>query len=108
MISGHQIQEILSLYTKHGWKLRRVLLTPKLKMQIADSIEIIFKSAEIIDAEIDAIWLSRASTENRESWEIRRLSETGYALVEVFEEDDEEEVREEIRQEMQARMQGKN
>jgi hypothetical protein len=101
---AEQIQEILSLYTKHGWKLRRVLLTPKLKSQIADSIETLFKSVEVVDAEIDAIWLSRASTENRESWEIRRLSETGYALVEVFEEDDEEEVREEIRQEMQVRM----
>ena len=102
---AEQIQEILSLYIKHGWTLRRVLLTSKQKNQIANSIEMLFKSAEIIDAEIDAVWLSRVSTENRESWEIRRLSETGYALNEVFEEDDEEEVREEIRQEMQARMQ---
>ena len=105
MMRSEQIREILSLYLKHNWKLRRVLITPKLKMQIADSLGNLFESAEILDSEIDAVWLSRASTDNRESWEIRRLSETGYALVEVFEEDDEEEVREEIRQEMQARMQ---
>ena len=107
MIGGYQIQEILSLYTKHGWKLRRVLLSPKLKLHLADSIETLFNATEIIDAEIDAIWLSRASAGNAESWEIRCLSETPYALLEVFDEEDEEEVREEIRQELQAQIQGK-
>ena len=107
MISAHQIQEILSLYTKHGWKLRRVLLSPNLKTHLADVIEKLFNSAEIVDAEIDAVWLARASAGNAESWEIRRLSETPYALLEVFDEEDEEEVREEIRQELQAQLQGK-
>ena len=107
MISAHQIQEILSLYTKHGWKLRRVLLSPNLKTQLADSIEKLFNSAEIVEAEIDAVWLARASVGNAESWEIRHLSETPYALLEVFDEEDEEEVREEIRQELQAQLQGK-
>jgi hypothetical protein len=104
MIKAEQITEILSLYKKHGWNLQRVLLTPQLKMDLTNKIEIIFDSADIIESDIDAVWLSRFSSENRESWEIRRLSETGYALVEVFEEDDEEEVREEIRRELEARM----
>ena len=107
MISAHQIQEILSLYTKHGWKLRRVLLSSKLKIHLAESIETLFNSAEIVDAEIDAIWLARASAGNAESWEIRHLSETPYALLEVFDEEDEEEVREEILQELQAQLRGK-
>ena len=108
MISAHQIQEILSLYTKHGWKLRRVLLSSKLKIHLAESIETLFNSAEIVDAEIDAIWLARGvSAGNAESWEIRHLSETPYALLEVFDEEDEEEVRDEIRQELQAQLRGK-
>jgi hypothetical protein len=108
MMSAHQIQEILSLYTKHGWTLRRVLLSPKLKTQLADKMGTLFNSAEIFDAEIDAIWLSRAAAGNAESWEIRRLSETPYALLEVFDEDDEEEVREEIRRELEVQIQGKS
>jgi hypothetical protein len=104
MINAQQIQDILALYTKHGWKLRRVLLTPGLKAHLDGSITALFGSAEIIDSEIDAVWLSRFSGEDRESWEIRRLSETGYALIEVFDHEDEEEVREERRLEMQAQM----
>lgn len=103
-MDSEKIREILSIYIRHGWKLRRVLLTPKLKSQLADSVEPLFGQVEIVDSGIDAVWFSRASTENRESWEIRRLSDVGYALVEVFDGDDEEEVREEIRQEMEAQM----
>ncbi len=106
MITANQIREILSLYTKHDWRLRRVLLTPELRSALGTSLGTLFASAEIIDASVDAVWLSRKSTENRESWEIRRLSETGYALLEVFEKDDEEDVREEFRKELEARMQG--
>ncbi len=103
MISLTQIQDILSLYQKHGWVLRRVLLSPNLKKNLADSTEI-FADAKIVEAEIDAAWFSRASGKDREAWELRRLSETPYALFEVFETDDEEEVREEIRFEMEAKL----
>lgn len=103
MITAEQIQDILSLYKKYGWKLRRVLLTDKLKNNLADSLQTIF-DAEITAGEIDAVWFSRPSGENREAWELRRLSETPYALFEVFEIDDEEEVREEIRREMEAKL----
>jgi len=103
MISTAQIQDILSLYQKHGWILRRVLLSPGLKKHLTDSAEI-FADTEIIEAEIDAAWFSRASGKDGEAWELRRLSETPYALFEVFETDDEEEVREEIRFEMEARL----
>lgn len=104
MISPGQIQEILSLYKKHGWRLRRVLLTEKLKAFLAESGETLFADAEIISAEIDAAWFSRASKAEREAWEIRHLSETPYALVEVFDAEDEKEVREEKLHELEEQL----
>lgn len=99
MITVEQIQEIISLYHKYGWKLRQVLLTDKLRRQITD-----FQfEAEVVESEIDAVWFSRPSGE-KEAWELRRLSVTPYALFETFDEEDEEEVREEIRREMEARL----
>ena len=100
MITGEQIQDILSLYRKHGWKLRRILLTGQLKKHLADSVF----DAEVVESEVDAVWFSRPSGEGKEAWELRRLSETPYALFEIFEEDDEEEVREEMRREMEAKL----
>ena len=104
MISETQIKDILALYAKFGWTLRRVLLSPNLKTNLGDSIHKLFASAEIIDSEIDAAWFSRPSGKDAEAWELRRLSETAYALVEVFDNEDEEEVREEIRHELEAKL----
>ncbi len=103
MITGKQIQDILSLYQKHGWKLRRVLLSKQLKASLAETVQTVFK-AEIVEAEIDAVWFSRASGKESEAWELRRLSETPYALLEVFEADDEEEIREETRQDLEKKL----
>lgn len=104
MITGEQIQDILSLYTRYGWTLRRALLTDKLEKSLTDSIENLFRNSEIRVSQIDAVWFSRPSENDKEAWELRRLSETPYALFEVFEADDEEEVREEIRLEMEAKL----
>jgi hypothetical protein len=98
-----QIEEILSLYQKHGWTLRRVLLSVKLKKQLAGSLQI-FSETEIIDSRIDAAWFSRAAGKDREAWELRRLSETPYALFEVFELDQKSEIGEEIRREMESKL----
>ncbi len=104
MISTKQIKDILSLYAKFGWTLRRVLLSPNLKRNLAGSIQQIFANADIIDSEIDAVWFSRPSDKVNEAWELRRLSVTPYALVEVFEPDDEEPVRDEIRHEIEEKL----
>lgn len=104
MISVNQIQEILSLYKKHGWTLRRVLLTENFKTLFNDSVETLFGTTEIVSSDIDAAWFSRASNGGREAWEIRHLSQAPYALVEVFDADDDEEVREETRREIQERL----
>ena len=103
MINGRQIAEILSLYKKHGWNLRRVLLSASAREKLPASL---FGGAEITSSELDAAWFSRASPGGREAWELRTLSTAPFALVEVFEEDDEEEVREEARREMETRLTG--
>jgi len=106
MIKAGQIAEILSLYKKHGWVLRRVLLSDSLKKSLPEPLENLFGVAEIRTSEIDAVWFSRSPNANQETWELRRLSETPYALIEIFDAEDEEEIREETLREIEARMKG--
>lgn len=104
MIKAGQIAEILSLYKKHGWILRRVLLSEALKKSLPDSLEPLFGAAEIRAAEIDAAWFSRASKDSQEAWELRRLSEAPFALLEIFDSEDDDEIREETLYEIEARL----
>ncbi len=101
MIDERQAGEILTQYKKHGWNLRRVLLSAPAQAKLPVSL---FGGAEIISSKLDAAWFSRASFEGREAWELRSLSTAPFALIEVFEEDDEEAVREEARREMETRL----
>ena len=101
MITAEQVKEILAQYKKHGWNLRRVLLCAETSENLFRTL---FGQAEIISSEINAAWFSRAAFEGRETWELRHLSATPFALIEVFEEDDDEAVREEIRNEMETRL----
>jgi len=105
MISVEEIQEILSLYKKHGWNLRRVLLSDALRVNINEHIQDLFGGAEIVSAPfLNALWFARASGKTGEAWELRHLSETPFALVQVFPNDMTEAEREEIRNEMQTRL----
>ena len=103
-MSAEQIREILAQYKKHGWNLRRVLLSARTKENLADMLNSLFGETEILASETDAVWFSRASGKSGEAWELRRLSETPYALFEVFDAEDDEVVREETRFEMQERL----
>ena len=104
MIRAGQIAEILALYKKHGWILRRVLLSDALKTSLAASLENLFGAAEIRTSDIDAAWFSRKSKPDEEAWELRRLSEAPFALFETFDSEDEEEIREEALAEVEARL----
>lgn len=104
MMTATQIAQILSLYQKHGWILRRVLLSDALKTSLAGSLEKLFGGAEIRDSEIDAAWFSRQSKADQEAWELRRLSETPFALFETFDADDDQEIRDDALGEIEARM----
>ncbi len=102
MISVGQIQEIIGQYEKHGWTLRRVLLCPS-TMESLGASKIDFGDAPATRAEIDAAWFSRSSA-GGEAWELRRLSGSPFALIEIFDEDDDEDVRDEARSEIEQRM----
>jgi len=93
--------QIIAMYERHGWTLKRVLLSSKTRAGIDDSI---FKQAAIIDSDFDALWFARPSHEKREAWELRLVSESPYALFEAFEADESEEDREDARREMENRM----
>ncbi len=99
-----QIKAVIGLYEKFDWKLRRVLLVEKTKIRLKDASSELFGEATIVDSEIDAMWFSRRSGSDSEAWELRRLSETPFALFEVFSDDDEEEIREETRHELEQRL----
>ncbi len=101
MIGEREIKEILTQYEKHGWSLRRVLLSAEIKENLPPTL---FGQTDIVSSNIDALWFSRPSHEGRETWELRHLSNTPFALVEVFEADDDEDVREDARFEMQTRL----
>jgi hypothetical protein len=105
MISAQQIHEIIAQYQKHGWILRRVLLSDALRVRTYN--ELVDLSAEgaveFVSSEIDAAWFSRPSR-GAEAWELRRLAETPFALFEIFGEDDPEEAREKTRQAMENKL----
>lgn len=104
MTDERQIQEILKQYEKHGWNLRRVLLSaPTAKNLSVES----FGEIEVASADFDALWFSRPAANGGETWELRAVSPSPFAMVEVFADDDEEEVREEIRREMETQIKEK-
>ena len=96
------IKEILATYRKHGWRLRKALLRPETRAELKD--ESWSGDAIIESGQLDALWFSRSSQQNREAWELRLISATQYALFEIFEADEPEPAREEVRREMEARM----
>jgi hypothetical protein len=105
MISVEQIQEILLQYKKHGWTLRRVLLSDDLRVRAYTELVALSagEAVEFVSSDVEAAWFSRPSKEG-EAWELRRLSTAPFALFEVFDDDDEEETREEARKEMETRL----
>ena len=97
-------KQIIGNYGKHGWKLRRALLTADARSAFVDQIKEAERDVELIDSDFDALWFARPSHGNREAWELRLLAEQQYALFEAFEADEAEEDRDQVRHEMEARM----
>lgn len=94
-------KQIIAMYERHGWTLKRALLSKETRAEVDDSI---FNNAAIVDSDFDALWFARSSPADREAWELRLLAEQQYALFEAFEADESEEDREEARLEMENRM----
>jgi hypothetical protein len=84
MTTSAQIKEVVALYVKYGWKLRRVLLSSATADLLASEASELFGDAELRQSLFDALWFSRRSRMASESWELRRLTGTPFALVEVI------------------------
>jgi hypothetical protein len=88
MIGSDAIAEIVQTYCKHGWVLRRVLLSAELRRRLGRGIIDLFGDAPVSDSDIDAAWFSRPPKQSALAWEIRHLSESPYALLEVLDENE--------------------
>jgi len=101
-----KFDDAYATYTRHGWRLVRVLAQPETlaSMRAGDETEATYESAPVLESDVDAMWFTRASQGGREAWELRLVAEPPYALFELFESDEAEEDREDVRREMEARL----
>ena len=97
------VGEIIAQYDKHGWKLRRALLSDEGR----DRLGGVLHDVEIFGSDIDALWFSRRSRPDSEAWELRRLTNLPFALVAVIRneasEDELEETLEQVLDEMRSK-----
>jgi hypothetical protein len=97
-------REMIAVYQRHGWELRRVLLKPATRSNLREQAAGLFEEAKLIESEFDGLWFARPSHAGREAWELRLVAEQPFALFEAFEADETEEEREEARIEMENKM----
>jgi hypothetical protein len=105
MISAESISEILSVYKKHGWILRRVLLSDALRKALEPHFDELFGGITPSLSPFGGLWFSRPSKGTLEAWELRHLSTSPYALVEVMGADADERTREDVFKDIEMRMQ---
>ncbi len=86
MIDINSFSEIIALYQKHGWVLRRVLLSDDPSPGLSEIISSRYNDIPVIRASIDAAWFSRPPADGGIAWEIRHLGNLPYALVENLDE----------------------
>lgn len=103
MMKSGNIEAILSLYQKHGWNLRRVLLSDELRVRLTDRLQKLFGGTELVTSQLNAAWFSRLS-KHGEAWELRNFGEPPFALVEVLPADADSETRNEVLTRTEARM----
>ena len=105
MITNFQISEIISLYKKHGWNISRVLLSAELKSSIdTEDVKTLFDDAKVFDSEIDAVWFSRNSNNDKVAWELRHLNSNPFAVIEFIDKDAEESAQHEILNNLETRL----
>jgi hypothetical protein len=86
MIDADAVRELVETYKKHGWILRRVLLTDVLDKSFGNEKKTLFGDVPIKVSDLDAAWFSRPPKPGRVSWEIRYLGDIPYALLESVDE----------------------
>lgn len=99
MVERSDILPVIELYEKHGWTPRRALVTGD-----AAIYSEILGEGSVKTSSIDALWFSRVSKPGTETWELRRLTGSPFALVAVFDDDRDENEREALLAEIEERM----
>lgn len=77
------IAEIIATYEKHGWLLRRVLLSESQSARVTERVDV-----ATIASDIDAAWFSRLPNTGAIAWEIRYLDDPAFSLVEHLDENE--------------------
>lgn len=85
-MNAASIGETIKTYSKHGWILRRVLLTPKLRRELGADADTLFDSVKVSEGDIDAALFSRPPSKEETAWEIRHLSQKPFAVLDYFDE----------------------
>ncbi|HEV2862715.1 MAG TPA: hypothetical protein VGX48_16995, partial [Pyrinomonadaceae bacterium] len=65
MSRAQKFEEVLALYTRHGWGLARVLARPE---SLAGLGAVDFRGVEAEESDVDAMWFKRPSQGGREAW----------------------------------------
>src|SRR3954454_17962367 len=103
MTSIDPLLEIVASYRKHGWQLRRVLLTDT-DARLALNQNPAVAGAAVALTSLDALWFSRPSHQGREAWELRLIAETPYALARTFQPEEAEDAPDQAPTQMTVRM----
>ena len=104
MAKSDLIIDIRSMYEKHAWQLKSILLRPQTRDELRDYIEGLQDKIKLREAAFDGMWFSRPSHTKGEAWELRLLAETPYALFQRFNADELKENRSQVLKEMEERM----
>lgn len=75
------VREIVAVYERNQWILRRFALRGETRRQLEPAISEAYPTIPIADSATDAAWFSRRPDPGSAVWEIRHLGETPYALL---------------------------
>ena len=73
------VGETIKQYEKHGWRLRRALVSPGSVQTVRGALG----DVPMMPSDFDALWFSRKSNPATEAWELRRLTGSPFALIAV-------------------------
>jgi len=96
------IAAIIEQYERHGWTLRRVLISRELAGALGG--DGMFSDADVRPSPHGGMWFSRRSLPDREAWEMRRISASPFAVVEVIPDEFTDEEREKVLSDAESRM----
>jgi hypothetical protein len=91
---------VVDQYIGHGWSPRKALGPSDFQ----GSVLALIPHIEIGHAETECIWFSRRSYDDSESWELRRLSGSPFALVVVIPDLADDETRDSLLKDAELRM----